>query len=138
VEHFVVDASMAIAWVHPSQASAESDAWLTSLEADVDLVVPGIWPLEVSNALLVLERRRKLARGERGRAVAFLRMLPTYVEDIAPDRVFERVTELAHEEMLGVYDACYLELALRRAIPLACKDGGLRAAAIRRGLQIEP
>jgi predicted nucleic acid-binding protein len=138
VERFVVDASVAIAWVHPSQASTDSDTWLARLEADAELVVPAIWTLEVSNALLVLERRNRLERGEGARAIGYLRSLPVEVEELAADRVFERVTELAREEALSVYDACYLEVALRRAIPLACKDGALREAADRRGVRTEP
>jgi predicted nucleic acid-binding protein len=66
-----------------------------------------------------------------------LRSLPTDIEKLPPNRVFDRITELATVEMLSVYDACYLEMATRLAIPLACWDGGVRAAAGRRGVRLE-
>lgn len=135
---FVVDASMALAWIHPSQATTESDAWLAALASEADLVVPGIWPLEVANALLALERRRKLTPGEREQALIALSALPVTLQDPDHHRVFSEVTKLAREEGLSVYDACYLDLALERAVPLACKDGALRKAASRRGVRVAP
>ena len=45
MDAFVVDASMAIAWVHPAQATDESDAWLDRVVAGAELVVPALWPL---------------------------------------------------------------------------------------------
>ena len=57
-ETFVVDASVAVAWVHPAQATAETQALLAALESGAVVEVPAIWPLEVANALLVLSRRK--------------------------------------------------------------------------------
>jgi len=37
---------------------------------------------------------------------------------------------------LSVYDAAYFELAQRRKLPLACKDGPLRRAANRANLKV--
>ena len=42
-----------------------------------------------------------------------------------------KLSDLASKHDLSVYDATYLELALRAKIPLACKDGPLREAARR-------
>jgi hypothetical protein len=39
---FVADASVAIAWVHPAQATAETDAMLDRLAAGDSLVVPAL------------------------------------------------------------------------------------------------
>jgi predicted nucleic acid-binding protein len=135
---FVADASLAIAWVHPAQATSESGRWLARMAAGADLVVPGIWPLEVSNALLSLERRRKLTRPERQQALALLRALQITTDHEGAGRAFAELTELATTESLSVYDASYLELAMRRQLPLACKDGPLRTAAERNGVQINP
>ena len=51
---------------------------------------------------------------------------------------FTRLSKLASELTLSVYDAAYLELALRLKIPLACKDGPLRDAAKRRRMTVLP
>jgi predicted nucleic acid-binding protein len=44
---------------------------------------------------------------------------------------FTKLSDLASEHQLSVYDAAYLELAQRRGFALACKDGPLRSAAER-------
>ena len=72
IGEFVADASVAVAWVHPAQSSLEASAWLDALAAGAQLVVPSIWSLEVSNALLSLERRGRLKPEERHRALEFL------------------------------------------------------------------
>lgn len=67
---FVADASVALGWVHPAQATALTGAMLDAIAEGATLEVPALWPLEVANALLVLERRRKLTRDEGRRAWA--------------------------------------------------------------------
>ena len=62
---FVADASVAVAWVHPAQATPHTAAMLDAIAEGATLEVPALWPLEVANALLVLVRRRKLAEAER-------------------------------------------------------------------------
>jgi len=56
IGEFVADASVAVAWVHPAQSSREASVWLDALAAGAQLIVPSIWSLEVSKALLTLER----------------------------------------------------------------------------------
>jgi predicted nucleic acid-binding protein len=73
IEEFVADASVAVAWVHPAQSSLEVSARLDALAAGAQLIVPSIWTLEVSNALLTLERRGRIQPEERHRALEFLR-----------------------------------------------------------------
>ena len=62
---FIADASVAIGWVHPAQATRETSAMLDAIESGSIVEVPALWPLEVANALAVLVRRRKLTEGER-------------------------------------------------------------------------
>jgi predicted nucleic acid-binding protein len=49
---------------------------------------------------------------------------------------FTKLSALAAEHQLSVYDAAYFELAQRRKLPLACKDGPLRRAATRAHIQL--
>ena len=70
---------VAIAWVHSSQATAETDAMLDLAEGG-SLVVPALWPLEVANALTVLRRRRKLTSDEARTAIEIIRQLPAIVD----------------------------------------------------------
>jgi len=62
---FVADASVAIAWVHPAQATDATQALLKSIRSGAGIHVPALWPLEVANALLVLTRRKRLTEDER-------------------------------------------------------------------------
>lgn len=135
---FVADASVAIAWVHPAQATAETDALLDRLAAGDSLVVPALWPLEVANALTILRRRRKLTMNEYRAAVEIIRELPATVDHEAASIAFTRLLDIASEHDLTVYDATYLELARRRQLPLASNDGQMRRAAIRLGVALWP
>lgn len=135
---FVPDASIAIAWVHPDQATPDSAAWLEHVAAGATLVAPSLWSLEVANALVVLARRRKLTAEERDAALAALAELPVTLDHEGPARGLTDLADLAARESLTVYAATYLELARRRALPLACRDGPLRDAAVRHRVRVTP
>lgn len=131
---FVVDASMAFAWVLPNQASAEAEALLERIEAGVEAVVPSLWFLEVANGLLVAQRRKRVTAPERMLALVRLSALSLTVDEDAARDVFGRTSMLAEQFGLSVYDAAYLEVALRRNLPLGTRDRALRSAAERSGI----
>ena len=132
----MADASVAIAWVHPGQATGETDAMLEGIAGGATLEVPALWPLEVANALLVLVRRGKLTDSERAAALRWLRGLRLRVDHEMATLAFAKLSELAAANQLSIYDAAYLELAVRRGVPLGCKDGALKTAAVRLGLRL--
>ena len=131
---FVADASVAIAWVHPAQATPETDAMLDRLAEGDALVVPALWPLEVANALTVLRRRRKLTLDEARTAIEIIRELPAVIDHEAAAMAFTRLVDLATQHELTIYDATYIELATRRQLPLASNDARMKQAAIRSGV----
>ena len=133
---FVADASIAIGWVHPGQATAESAAMLSAIDQGAVVEVPALWPLEVANALTVLVRRRKLTEDERQAALGWLRSVPLRVDHDISFLAFSVLSELASKYQLSVYDACYLELAKQRRLLLGCADGPLRNAARRYGVRL--
>jgi predicted nucleic acid-binding protein len=133
---FVADASVAIAWVHPAQATSETEAMLDRLIAGDSLVVPALWPLEVANALTILRRRRKLTADEARNAIEIIRELPVVIDHEAATIAFTRLADLASEHELTVYDATYIELAARRQLPLASNDLRMKQAAIRSGVDL--
>lgn len=128
---FIADASMGIAWVHPAQATSGSQALLEALCDGAVIHAPALWPLETANALLVLVRRGKLTEKERQTALGALAQLAVALDHEMASLAFTRLSALASRHGLSIYDAAYLELALRKKLPLACKDGPLRAAAKR-------
>jgi predicted nucleic acid-binding protein len=133
---FVADASVAIGWVHPAQATTQTAAMLDAIADGATLEVPALWPLEVANALIVLVRRRKLTEDERQAGLGWLRGLRVRVDHEMSELAFSRLSELAAAHQLSVYDAAYLELAARRRLVLGCKDGPLRAAARPAGVSL--
>jgi uncharacterized protein (TIGR03382 family) len=133
---FVADASVAIGWVHPAQATKQTAAMLDAIADGATLDVPALWPLEVANALLVLVRRRKLSEDERQAGRGWLRGLRLRVDHEMSALAFSRLSELAAAYQLSVYDAAYLELAQRRTLMLGCKDGPLRTAAKHAGVSL--
>jgi predicted nucleic acid-binding protein len=133
---FVADASVAIGWVHPAQATRQTAAMLEAIAGGATLEVPALWPLEVGNALVVLVRRRKLNEDERQTALGWLRALRLRFDHEMTALAFTRLSELATVHKLTVYDAAYLELAQRRRLVLGCKDGPLQTAARNTGVSL--
>jgi predicted nucleic acid-binding protein len=133
---FVADASVAIGWVHPGQATPQTDSMLEAIVDGAVVEAPALWPLEVANALTVLTRRRKLTEDEREAGLGWLRRLPLRLDHEMAQLAFSRLSELASAHELSVYDAAYLELARRKGLTLACKDGPLRKAARRAGVAL--
>ena len=131
---FVADASVAVGWVHPAQATKETAAMLDAITEGAVVEVPALWPVEVANALSVLERRHKLTKAEKQTGLEWLRELPVRIDHDMASLAFTRLAELASAYNLSVYDAVYLELAQRRQLVLGCKDGPLKAAARRSGV----
>jgi uncharacterized protein (TIGR03382 family) len=133
---FVADASVAIGWVHPAQATKQTAAMLDAIADGATLDVPALWPLEVANALLVLVRRRKLSEDERQAGLGCLRGPRMRVDHEMSALAFSWLSELAAAYQLSVYNAAYLELAQRRTLMLGCKDGPLRTAAKHAGVSL--
>jgi predicted nucleic acid-binding protein len=134
----VVDASIAIAWVHPGQATPQTTALLEQIGQGMQMVVPALWPLEVANALLTLERRKKLTADERETALKALQALGFTTDHDMSALAFSELSTLASTHALSVCDAAYLELAARLQVPLACKDGPLREAARQARVRVVP
>ncbi len=130
---FVVDCSVAARWLLPDEATPYTEA-VFDLLATRDAVVPALFLSEFANVFLKLSRQHKLPANLAAGAVQRFAYLGLEVDRQTPDP--ERLYSLAVQYGLSAYDATYLELALRRGVPLACWDGGLRAAAEKAGLYL--
>jgi predicted nucleic acid-binding protein len=128
VTSLVVDASVTLAWCFGDESDDFSEAVLESVARD-GAAAPGIWALEVLNVLQLALRRGRLRPDQYAEAVAFVQSLPIEVESTTLSDAVERVAPLAGRNGTTVYDACYLDLARRRGLPLASLDQGLRRAA---------
>ncbi len=132
---FIVDASVGFAWVYQGQATPETDQLLNEVAAGATVIVPALWFLEMSNVLLIAQRRHRLTAIQRKAALEKLTAMQFTVDEEEAHHAFGRTSELAEKYGLTIYDAAYLELALRRSLPLASRDETLRNAAKQCGLK---
>ena len=129
-KNFVIDNSVVMAWCFEDETSQYADTILGSLEV-FKAIVPSIWPLEVGNVLLVAERRKRLSEAGSARFIALLTELPIMIEQESPERMMREILALAREHQISSYDASYLDLAMRKGVPIATLDDGLIKAAER-------
>jgi predicted nucleic acid-binding protein len=128
---FVVDASVSAAWFLPDETTPYTQAALQAT-ANAIVWVPTLWLPEMANLLQSAQRRRRITaakRAELAAAAAGLR-LQVCREPVS----LLTLDALATEHALSAYDACYLELALRRRLPLATLDQALLTAMQRCGV----
>ena len=135
---FVADSSIGVAWSTPSQGTPETDQLLDDVALGRSVVVPSLWFLEVANTLLKLERNHRIPAGHRRKALADLAALSPQVDDAPAVSAFNTVSDVAEKYGLSVYDAAFLELALRRGAPLASRDQPLVEAAKKAGVSVIP
>lgn len=131
---FVVDNSVVVAW--GLDESSEYSEGVVERLVSAEALVPGVWPLEFANALSVAERRGRITEAEGVRLRELVMALPISVIPDVVSRIVSEVTRLARQHELSVYDASYLDLALREGVPLATLDKRLLAAAQRCGVPI--
>lgn len=133
----VLDCSVAVSWCFEDEASPETDAVLERVR-DEGALVPALWHLELGNVLVQAERRKRLSAADTTTRLELIADLPIITDDETPHRALREVITLARAEGLTTYDAAYLELAMRKGLPLATKDRVLRDAAKRAGVASLP
>jgi len=131
----VLDSSTTLAWAYEDEEVPFADAVFGRLRTD-GAWVPSIWPLEIANALLVGERRRRLAPANTEHLLESLASLPIEIERVDRARVWGGVVAIARAQGLTAYDAAYLDLAMRMGLALATLDTRLRTAAERVGVSL--
>lgn len=131
---FVLDNSVVVAWVM-DEHSAYADAVGGTLTAG-RAVVPSVWPLEFSNVMLVAERRGRLTEAEVTLIRDHVLGLPIEVVGDHAPRVMTEVLAVARQHDLSVYDASYLDLAMREGLALASLDKRLVEAARQCGVPL--
>ncbi len=125
---FVLDCSVTMTWCFDDEATPYTDAVRDSL-AEHQAVVPSLWCLEVANATIMGERRKRLDEARSQRFIVLIQALPIVIDHENSSRAFGDIMHLARAHQLSAYDAAYLGLAIRLGLPLACLDGKLKTAA---------
>ena len=133
----VLDSSIALSWCFEDDASAETDALVERVRAE-GAIVPGLWYLELGNVLLQAEKRGRIAAGDVATRLELIAELPIAADHETTARAWREILTLARSEGLTSYDATYLELAVRRGVPLLTRDNALADAARRLGVTVLP
>jgi predicted nucleic acid-binding protein len=130
----VVDSSFALAWALPDERSSRADRIMDRLTAEDRFWVPALWWYEVANALLMAERRRRITEADRLALTQLYERLPIQTDAHLTVHTIRQIQSLAMAHGLSAYDASYLELAIRKDLPLATLDKPLTKAAKEAGL----
>ena len=123
----VLDSSIAAAWCFPGEQTAYTQAVLDALVAPAEAFAPRLWAYEIRNSVLMGLRRQRISRAHAEDFLDTIKNLPIRLSDPIS---YDAVLALATRHRLTVYDAAYLDLAIRESLPLATLDNELiRAAA---------
>jgi predicted nucleic acid-binding protein len=133
VNALILDCSVAMAWCFEDEASPACDAILEKVR-DIGAIVPALWYWEVGNVLVNAQRRSRISERDCTLRFDLLSALPISPDEIGTKKAWNQTRLLAQLHTLSVYDAAYLELALRTGGDLATLDKALRAAAVRSGV----
>ncbi len=131
----VLDASMAIAWLFDEEQTEAAHAVMRRVVAE-GAIVPSLWRLEIANVLRNAVRRGRCTEAYVDRSLARLARLAIERDEETDDHAWGSTRTLARKENLSLYDAAYLELAIRRGMSLASCDKALIAAAVRRKVEV--
>ena len=128
---FVLDNSVSMRWLFKDGTEADLLYAEQVLEAlkEGSSVVPGVWWLEVSNVIVRAEAQQLLPETQSRKFLDTLRKMPITVDSSPVEQLWEQTLHLARKFKISVYDATYLELAIRQNIVLATLDTDLARAA---------
>jgi len=126
--NLVLDCSMTLAFLLPDERTAEAERVLDRVVTE-GAWVPSLWRLEVANSLSMAVKRGRIRQAYRDTALANLAMLDIRIDDETDKMAWAATLGLADQFALTLYDAAYLELAVRRNLPLATFDTALQKAA---------
>ena len=129
----VIDSSIVLSWCLPDEGGADQ---IQEAVASAGALAPAHWPLEVANALLMAERRRRITTDFRNATLQDPKTLPITLDAETTARAWRDTLQLAEAHRLTMYDAAYLELAQRRTLPLATLDAELGSAARALGIPL--
>jgi len=131
----VLDSSAALAWICDDETT-DSIRLIFNAVAEQGAFVPSLWRLEIANSLTVAVRRGRIGHKFRRAALADLGDLDIIVDAQTDSRAWNATLEFADRFLLTVYDAAYVELAERRALPLATLDRDMQRAGSQLGLKL--
>ena len=134
---FVLDNSVTMRWFFGDgkpQELAYATNVLDALKV-TNAIVPATWGLEVANVIARAEAKSLVTEARSGAFLALLEGVDIDVDAATFVQALYGTLHLARRYKLSAYDASYLELALRRGLPLATLDEDLQKAAKKAGVK---
>jgi predicted nucleic acid-binding protein len=132
---FVIDSSVALTWLFKDEATMRTNELLERLNSD-SAVVPAWWYVELTNVIALAERKGRITPAQTATFIEELSKFDIDIDAEAPGRAFTHLLSLCRAYHLTSYDAIYLDLAMRRQLPLATLDEPLRKAAKKVGVKV--
>jgi predicted nucleic acid-binding protein len=137
VSRFVLDASVALAWVIDRNPNLYAETVRQRIRAGSRPIVPALWQLEVANGLTLVRRRKVLTDNETEESLDYFQIFATTVAEIDNGSLSARETyRVSKESSLTAYGAVYVELARREGLALSTLDKTLRESAVKAGISI--
>ncbi len=134
---FVLDASISAVWALKDESNPLAERLLANWEIRPverePAFVPEVWWFELRNVLVINERRKRISSAD---SDDFLRVLARFPIRLDDERDEAAIFRIARKYQLSFYDAAYLELAIRKRVPLATLDKALRGAAEAAGIAL--
>lgn len=132
----VLDCSVTMPWVFTDEVTKYTETLLDYLGRGNTGLVPALWALEVSNVLLTGEKRKRITEAQSAGFWQTLKSLRIELDSETASRATDATLHLARRHDLSIYDAAYLELALRKGAPIATLDKSLLRAASRASVEV--
>jgi len=132
----VIDGSTALGFVLKDEGDATALATLAEVSNGRRTLVPAHWWVEVANGLIMAERRKRMTQADTAGAMSLLGKLPVETDMETRTHALGETPALARQYALTIYDAAYLELAMRHGATLATTDTALAKAAIKAGVDL--
>ena|SRR5215203_4434881 len=132
----MLDVSVALSWFFDDEFSSHSES-IAGIMPRSQALVPIVWPLEMANGFLTAFRRGRLPETKAPALIGALDRLRVDIDrGIAPEFLFQTTLTIGIAHRLSAYNASYLELAIRRGLPIATQDERLLQAAGAAGIGI--
>ncbi len=135
MSQWIVDASLALGWYLKDEEDRAYNLSVLAGLRENEALVPFLWLYEVSNGLVMANRRKRVSMEELEEIMGSIRALPITVDPPNTTTVLE-LPALALKHQLTVYDTAYLELAIRYKLPIATRDNALKRAMTSCGIEI--
>lgn len=131
----VLDCSIVMAWCFADEGTPRTESVQDRLVTEA-AIVPALWFLEVTNVLMMAEKRNRITSEDISIFLRLLCDLDIQVDEVSPRRAFDQLLPICRRHGLTSYDAAYLDLVIRSQLPLASLDDSLRRAAVSLGSQV--